>query len=112
MSRPACKRGTWRAALVCLISEFCVAGIAQAQQPPPAAASASSVAGIGFRSSFADYKRSGEPALSAWREANDAVGRIGGWRTYAKEARPDPARTQPAVPQNPSIAAPAAAAKP
>lgn len=112
MSRPACKRGTWRAALACLISGIGVAGIAQAQRPPPAAAAASSSAAVGFRSSFADYQRDRDPGLSGWREANDTVGRIGGWRTYGKEARPsEPARTQPAMSQTPSIA-PARAAQP
>ncbi len=27
-----------------------------------------------------------DQAVQSWREANDRVGRIGGWRAYAKEA--------------------------
>jgi hypothetical protein len=113
MSQPPCKRGTCRAALVCLISGLCIAGTAQAQRLLPAAAAASSAAGIAYRSSLADYKRDRDPDLASWREANDAVGRIGGWRAYAREARPsEPARKQPAMPQTPSTSAPARAAQP
>jgi hypothetical protein len=41
-----------------------------------------------------------EPKPPTWREANDNVARIGGWRTYAREA------------QAPEVAAPAATASP
>lgn len=40
-----------------------------------------------YRSTLADYQRFTEEKLGSWREANDNVGRIGGWREYAKEAR-------------------------
>lgn len=40
-----------------------------------------------YRSALADYQRFTEEKLGSWREANDNVGRIGGWREYAKEAR-------------------------
>lgn len=31
------------------------------------------------------YKRFEEPPVLPWREANDTVGRIGGWKAYAQE---------------------------
>ena len=37
-------------------------------------------------SAFAGSRRHAEPAPIAWRDANDTVTRIGGWRTYAREA--------------------------
>lgn len=38
------------------------------------------------RSSLASYRRIGEPEPTPWRQANDEVARIGGWRAYAREA--------------------------
>ena len=33
------------------------------------------------------YKAYADQPVESWREANDRVGRIGGWRAYAKEAQ-------------------------
>ncbi len=62
---------------------------------------------LSYRSAFADYRAYSEQPVGSWREANDTVGKIGGWREYAKEARqpqapdaaakPDP-RAVPAKP--------------
>lgn len=68
-----------------------------------------------YESSLGQSRRSGDDKPLAWRDANDAVARIGGWRVYAREAQqPDPApSTPPAVPPAQSPAsAPAASAKP
>ena len=49
------------------------------------------VAPLVYRSTFASYRRLSEPEPLAWREAIDQVGRIGGWRAYAREANaPEP----------------------
>jgi hypothetical protein len=37
-------------------------------------------------SAFAGYRRQTEPTPIGWKDANDTVNRIGGWRTYAREA--------------------------
>jgi hypothetical protein len=37
-------------------------------------------------SALARYRSAGEVKVGSWREANDAVTRIGGWRAYAREA--------------------------
>ena len=43
-------------------------------------------------SAFAAYRRYADAAPIAWKEANDTVTRIGGWRAYAREAaEPSPA---------------------
>lgn len=47
------------------------------------------------RSAFAGYRRHTEAAPTAWKDANDTVTRIGGWRTYAREAAA-PAASAPA----------------
>lgn len=44
-----------------------------------------------YRSAFSAYRASGDAAVVSWREANDLVGRIGGWRVYAREAQQPPA---------------------
>ena len=46
----------------------------------------------GFQSAFEGYQPYTDEKTGNWVEANDTVGKIGGWRVYAKEARqPDAA---------------------
>ena len=40
-----------------------------------------------YRSMFEGYRPNAEAALGAWKDANDNVGRVGGWRVYARQAR-------------------------
>lgn len=54
---------------------------AQTQAPPPAAPA------VTYRSTFEGYQPFNDQPVGAWKAANDTVGRIGGWRAYAKEAR-------------------------
>ena len=51
----------------------------------PADASAA-VASTIYQSPFADYRVLGDDKHVGWRNANDTVGKIGGWRAYAREA--------------------------
>lgn len=78
-------------------------GFSGAQAPAPAAAS-------GWLSAFEGYQPFAEAPLTPWRESNDTVGRIGGWRAYAREAQGAdasvPARALPPV--APGAALPAA----
>lgn len=39
-----------------------------------------------YRSSLSQYRRHADPSPKAWRDANDEVLRIGGWRAYLREA--------------------------
>jgi len=41
-----------------------------------------------YQSPLANYRNLGEDQPTAWREANETVNRIGGWRAYAREALP------------------------
>lgn len=55
-----------------------------------------------YRSAFRSYRPNAEAEVGNWKEANDKVGRIGGWRVYAKEAakeasQPDAAASAPAA---------------
>jgi hypothetical protein len=42
---------------------------------------------VRHRSALASYRRLSETPVGDWRDANDAVSKIGGWRGYAREAR-------------------------
>jgi len=48
------------------------------------------VAPPSHRSAFDGYRRLADPKPTPWRQANDTVERIGGWRTYAREANAPP----------------------
>ena len=39
-----------------------------------------------FTSAFENYKAFQDQPVGDWKKANDEVGRIGGWRAYAREA--------------------------
>jgi hypothetical protein len=45
---------------------------------------------VPYRSALEGYQPFAETKAVPWKEANDTVGRIGGWRAYAKEAAPAP----------------------
>lgn len=62
---------------------------AQASAParPTAAASAPVAATPAYRSAFEGYAGHAEVPLRPWREVNDQVGRVGGWRVYARESQ-------------------------
>ena len=60
-----------------------------------------------YRSALESYQAFSDEKTVNWKEANDQVGRIGGWRAYAKQAQ------QPKPSQTPEVAAkPAPPAKP
>lgn len=85
-----------------------------ANAPDPADAKAA-VPPIGYRSAFTGYRPLSDDKLG-WKQANDEVGHIGGWRSYAREANaPEPAASAPAGtaserPADPAGDAPAPAA--
>lgn len=93
----------------CLLSAalLAAASLAQAQTAPPAARpdpadSSADVPAVVHRSAFATYRAAGEIEVGSWREANDTVARIGGWRAYAREAaQPDAPASAPADPTRP-----------
>lgn len=55
---------------------------AWAQPVPPPAQPA-----LPYRSAFEGYRPFAEEKVASWKEANDTVGRIGGWRAYARQAQ-------------------------
>lgn len=83
-----------------------VAATAQAGHEAPAAGRASpldataAVPAVTYESAFVRYRPHVDQKLRAWKDANDEVGRIGGWRSYAREA----AREEPAAAPDPKAA--------
>lgn len=77
----------------------------EAQMPSDSADPVARVPAATYRSPFAGYRPLGDDAVGNWRAANDEVGRIGGWREYAREAQgagasrgePDKAQPKPAA---------------
>jgi hypothetical protein len=89
--------------LAALLLQLPAAALAQSAQRPDPLDAQAAVAPLVYRSALTGYRplASDAPPLS-WREANDAVLRIGGWRAYAREAAA-PAASSPA----PAASAPA-----
>lgn len=59
-----------------------------------------------FRSTLEGYQSFGEQKVAPWKDANDTVGRIGGWRAYAKEVQEGGASPQAPKPAASSSAHP------
>lgn len=79
---------------------------------PPDALDASAPVPLALHeSAFKNYRSHADATVRDWRTTNDTVGRIGGWRAYAREANPPapaPAK-QPASSPAPEVpSAPAA----
>jgi hypothetical protein len=65
---------------------------------------------LSYQSPLEHYQGWRDQPLESWREANELVGRIGGWRTYAQEPYSEPAQAEApaaapvAVPLEPAAA--------
>ncbi len=102
-----------------LLLALCAAALtAQAQPAAPTARPdpldpRARVPALVYETSLSPPPRAGNDKPIAWRDANDAVARIGGWRTYLRETQqPDPAAAEkPVAPAQAPASAPAAAAK-
>lgn len=94
-------------ALPSLLFTFLLTAQALAQSPTPTRPDPldpkAQVPSVRYESAFAQFRRIGDDKPVAWREANDTVARIGGWRVYAREAQqPDPATADKPLPSGPS----------
>ena len=65
----------------------------------------SAVAPLKYQSPFRDYRVLGDDKRIPWKDANDEVARIGGWRAYAREAQ-QPAPDKPAAETPPAAVPP------
>lgn len=73
--------------------------------PDPLDADAPSPA-LPYQSPLEHYQGWQELPLESWREANELVGQIGGWRTYAQEPYNEPPAAEPKAAQPKAPAAP------
>ena len=79
-----------------LIAVVAAASFADARAQPPRAVARdpgdpkAAVPPVRYESAFARYRPNAEAEVGVWRDANDHVGRIGGWRVYGREAVAEP----------------------
>lgn len=78
-----------------------------ARPAPDATDPSAAVPALSYRSSLQTYRRHVEGPPRSWREANDEVLRIGGWRSYLREAQGAPAPGLEPSPASRSGATPA-----
>ncbi|MFZ6644779.1 hypothetical protein ACO0LO_03640 [Undibacterium sp. TJN25] len=65
---------------------------AQPEKRPDPLEARAPVPALQYQSSLQTYRPFADEEVGNWRAQNDAVGKIGGWRTYARQARePDAA---------------------
>jgi hypothetical protein len=97
-----------RSRLACTAACIAWAGTSAAAPDPidPKAPVAAPV----HRSAFDHYRRHDDLKPVPWRQANDTVERIGGWRSYAREAQAPAASSAAQSASAPSAAQPAASA--
>lgn len=89
--------------VLCALSMAAAAPPAWAQAAPGGAKADPQDAGAAvpqaiYRSALADYRAFSDEEPASWKEANDLVGRIGGWRAYAREAQAAGPAASPAPP--------------
>ena len=65
-----------------------------------------------YKSPFSDYHPLGEDQRKPWKAANDEVGKIGGWRVYAREAAAPSGTASPSRTQTAPNTAPVLASQP
>ena len=84
-------RGFWAAALwvatsgAALDSTYAAPATAPAPTSTTAHIPAANRPAWHYRSAFEGFRAFDDPRPLAWRDANDMVGRIGGWKAYARE---------------------------
>lgn len=89
----------WLASLTLITALGASAQAVRAPAPVASAPAEKAGAGPGYRSALETYQPFNEEKVRSWTESNDTVGRIGGWRAYAREVQGEDARptSQPAA---------------
>lgn len=95
-----------RFSLLLPVAAASLIGTVVAQTPPgtaPRDARDAVAAHLPYRSPLEGYRAYVDESVTSWKEANDTVGRIGGWREYAREAQQAaPAAASPSTPSTPA----------
>lgn len=91
--------GSWSARWALSVGLALSTPIAFSQEPPLLPAPK-----LKYTSVFSQYQGFKEQPVSPWRQTNDVVEKIGGWRVYAKEASlPEAADKAVATPDKPKM---------
>jgi hypothetical protein len=77
------------AAAVLLVSLHLSSAWAQTETRPDVSKAEKPVELV-YQSSFQNYQRYSASAIQSWKQSNDTVKDIGGWRAYAKEITQEP----------------------
>lgn len=87
------------AASLAIVSSLMAATVdAQPVDSPPGPSTAPPMTSPGaYRSALEGYQPYREQKIQPWKQANDTVGQVGGWRAYAQEAA-EPANQGGAAP--------------
>lgn len=93
-------RRLWPASLL-------AAAAAAPAAPPDPLDAAAAVPSLRHESVTARHRALAEPQVAPWKASNDTVGRIGGWRAYAREAHQGASGTATAPAADAAPAAPA-----
>ncbi|MDP1900348.1 MAG: hypothetical protein Q8K96_07825 [Rubrivivax sp.] len=101
-------RALAQVALLAVAASACAQSASRPARPDPLDAQAA-VPAATYKPALAAYRRLRDDPPVAWREANDTVHGIGGWRAYAREAQASPG---PAAPSSAPAAAATAPASP
>jgi hypothetical protein len=99
-------------AVLCLTASLAAWAQSTPQMAPPASRAAQGPATAAYRSTFESYQQFTEEQVLPWKKANDSVGKIGGWRAYAKEAHEAAAKDEQQAPTSPSPASEPARGRP
>lgn len=75
---------------------LCALGVTPVAAQPAAPSNPPLVIPV-YRSAFETYKPYTEQSVATWRDSNDTAARVGGWRAYAREARPTESSPPPAA---------------
>jgi hypothetical protein len=88
--------GAIAAALVVTAQAAALAQPAAPASAPRASSSAAASRATTYMSAFDGYRRFDDQKVQPWRDANDNVGRIGGWQAYARESADEASTSPPA----------------
>jgi hypothetical protein len=89
------------APVLTVVAQAQSAPLAPAGRPDPLHAEAA-VPPASYRSALTGYRPWAEEKLAPWKETNDTVGRIGGWRVYARQAQEPAATPDASTPTTPT----------
>lgn len=90
----------WCLPALCAVAAMSVAAQPSSPARPDPLDPAAAVPPIHYRSPLPSGRPTAQLPPGGWREANDTVARIGGWRAYAREAAAQPPSSAASTPRS------------